>query len=215
MSRINVLGGTGYAGSAIVTEAASRGHQVTSFSRSLPAAEVPSVTYLQGDVLNESALSSAIKDADVLVGALSPRGPLATRYRDAYRSIARMANAADIPLFVVSGFSSLRPAPGAPHYVNDLSHIPEESRAELTDVAALVITDLPATPETLDWVAVSPAQKFGSWVAGTRLGHYRVGGEVALNAEDGGEISGADYAFGFLDLIERGDHHRAHLNLGY
>ena len=40
MSRITVIGGTGYAGSAIVAEAASRGHEVTALSRysDMPAA---------------------------------------------------------------------------------------------------------------------------------------------------------------------------------
>lgn len=36
MTRIHVLGGTGYAGSRIVREAAKRGHQVVSYSRSIP-----------------------------------------------------------------------------------------------------------------------------------------------------------------------------------
>ena len=49
MSRITVIGGTGYAGSAIVAEAAARGHQVTALSRSLPGAPIPNVTYVQGD----------------------------------------------------------------------------------------------------------------------------------------------------------------------
>ena len=34
MARITILGGTGYAGAAIVAEAANRGHEVTSVSRS-------------------------------------------------------------------------------------------------------------------------------------------------------------------------------------
>ena len=57
MSRITVIGGTGYAGSAIVTEAAARGHQVTVFSRSLPAERVPGVNYVQGDATDEAALA--------------------------------------------------------------------------------------------------------------------------------------------------------------
>ena len=44
MSRITVIGGTGYAGSAIVAEAAARGHQVTALSRSLPDAPIPDAT---------------------------------------------------------------------------------------------------------------------------------------------------------------------------
>ncbi|PYI64904.1 NAD-dependent dehydratase [Arthrobacter livingstonensis] len=215
MSRITVIGGTGYAGSAIVEEAAARGHEVTAYSRSLPDPQIPGVTYVQGDASHEPALASLIEGADVVVGALSPRGALADTFRDVYRTIARLADTAKVPLFIVGRYSSLRPEPGAPRYVTDLSHAPAEYHAELTTVAALVADDLPATPATLDWVFVSPAGNFGSYVPGERLGHYRVGGDVALQPKDGGEISGADYALGFVDVIEQGNHHRAHINLGY
>jgi putative NADH-flavin reductase len=33
--------------------------------------------------------------------------------------------------------------------------------------------------------------------------------------EGGGTIFGPDYALGFVDLIEKGDHHRAHVNLAH
>ncbi|MEO7126592.1 MAG: NAD(P)H-binding protein [Nakamurella sp.] len=215
MSHITVIGGTGYAGSAIVAEAAARGHQVTAFSRSLPDSQIPHVTYIQGDASDQPALAAAIQGADVVVGALSPRGALTDSFRDVYATIARLADTARIPLFIVGGFSSLRPAPGAPRFAADLSHAPAELHAELTTVAALVADDLPATPTTLDWVFVSPAGKFGAHVPGERLGRYRIGDDVALQPEDGGEISGADYALGFVDIIEQGNHHRAHINLGY
>ncbi len=215
MSRISVIGGTGYAGSAIVAEAAARGHEVTAFSRSLPDSQVPNVAYAQGDVSDEPTLAAVIEDADVVVGALSPRGALVDSFRDGYRAIARLVDTANVPLFIVGGFSSLRPSPGAPRYVTDLSDVPAKNHAEITVGAALVADDLPATPATLDWVFVSPAAKFGSWVPGERLGRYRVGDDVALQPEGGGEISGADYALGFIDVIEQGSHHRVHLNLGY
>lgn len=214
MSRITVIGGTGYAGSAIVTEAAARGHQVTAFSRSLPVERVPGVNYVQGEATDESALSSVLSGADVVVAALAPRGRLAEPYRDVYRSIARLADAEKVRLFVVGGFSSLRPAAGAARFVADLSHVPAELHHELVTGATVVTDDLPATAETLDWVFVSPARMFGSFAPGERLGEYRVGDEVAVDPE-GGTISGADYAIGFVDLIEEGNHHRAHLNLGY
>src|SRR5271170_103121 len=130
MSRITVIGGTGYAGSAIVAEAAARGHEVTVLSRSLPAGRVQGVNYVQGDATDESVLSSAVSGADVVVGALSPRGPLAGPFRDVYRTIARLADAGRVRLFVVGGFSSLRPAVGAPRVVADLSHVPAEFRDE-------------------------------------------------------------------------------------
>jgi putative NADH-flavin reductase len=215
MSRITVIGGTGYAGSAIVAEAAGRGHDVTALSRSVPAAPVAGVTYVQGDATDEAALSSVVSGADVVVGALAPRGPLAGSFRDVYRTIVRLAEAEEVPLFVVGGYSSLRPAPGAARFVDDLSHAPAEFHDEIVAVSALVTDDLPATPETLDWVFVSPAATFGSYVPGERLGTYRLGDDVAVAPEDGGAISGADYALGFVDLIEEGTHHRAHVNLAH
>jgi len=215
MSRITVIGGTGYAGSAIVAEAASRGHQVTSYSRSLPETQVPNVNYVQGDAADESALSAVIEGADVVVGALSPRGAIADSYRDIYATIVHLTDAAKARLFIVGGYSSLRLAPGAPRVVSDLSHAPAELHHELTTVAALLTDDLPTAPETLDWVFVSPAGKFGSFAPGERLGHYRVGNDVAVEPSDGGAISGADFALGFVDVIEQDDHHRAHINLAY
>ncbi|MEV0622262.1 NAD(P)H-binding protein [Nonomuraea sp. NPDC050404] len=215
MSHLTVIGGTGYAGSAIVAEAAARGHAVTALSRSLPADRVPDVNYVQGDATDEAALSSVVSGADVVVGALAPRGTLAGTFRDVYRTIARLAAAEGVPLFVVGGFSSLRPAAGAPRFVEDLSHAPAGYHDEIVSVAALVVDDLPATPEALNWVFVSPAAKFGSFAPGERLGVYRVGDDVAVQAEGGGAISGADYALGLVDLIEKGNHHRTHVNLAY
>jgi len=214
VSRITVIGGTGYAGSAIVAEAAARGHQVTALSRSLPDTPIPNVTYVQGDATDEATLSAPVAGADVVVGALAPRGPLAGAFRDAYRTIAGLADAAGVPLYVVGGYSSLRPAPGADRFVTDLSHVPAELHDEIRAGAALIIEDLPAAPATLDWVFVSPALRFGARTPGERLGRYRLGDEVAVQPGDGGAISAADYALGFVDLIEKGDHHRAQLNLG-
>ncbi|HEY6493507.1 MAG TPA: NAD(P)H-binding protein [Trebonia sp.] len=215
MSRISVIGGTGYAGSAIVAEAAARGHEVTALSRSLPDAPIPNVTYVQGDATDEATLSVPIEGADVVVAALAPRGRLAGTFRDVYRAIARLADAAGVPLFVVGGYSSLRPAPGADRFVTDLSHVPAELHGEILAGAALIIEDLPAAPATLDWVFVSPALRFGAHVPGERLGRYRLGDDVAVQPEDGGAISAPDYALGLVDLIEKGDHHRAQVNLGH
>jgi uncharacterized protein len=215
MSRITVIGGTGYAGSAIAEEAAARGHEVTALSRSLPDAPIPSVTYVQGDATEEATLSSAIEGSDVVVDAIAPRGPVG-HARGVHRTIARVADAAGVRLFIVGGASSLRPAPGAGRFVNDPDHlsiIPEELRDEVRDGARFIIEDLPATPATLDWVYVSPALRFGAWLPAERLGRYRLGDEVAVQPDDGGAISAEDYALGFVDLIEKGDHHREQVNL--
>ncbi|MCW4459229.1 NAD(P)-dependent oxidoreductase [Microbacterium sp. MPKO10] len=214
MSRITVIGGTGYAGSAIVAEAVSRGHEVTALSRSLPAEPTPNVRYVQGDATDEATLASAIEESDVVVGALAPRGDLASAWRDFYRSLAERADTAGVRLYIVGGASSLRPAPGVERFVSDLSGIPEELHEEIRLGAAFVMEDLPATSPSLDWVFVSPALRFGAHMPAEELGRYRLGDDVAV-AADGGAISAADYALGMVDLIESGEHHRAHVNLGH
>ena len=47
MTRIAVLGGTGYAGSHIVAEAVRRGHTVLSVARNVPAERVEHATVVQ------------------------------------------------------------------------------------------------------------------------------------------------------------------------
>ena len=215
MSSITVIGGTGYAGSAIVAEAAARGHRVTALARSLPAIPTADVRYVQGDASDEATLAHVVLGADVVVAALAPRGALADSFRDVYRTLARLADTAGASLFVVGGYSSLRPAPGADRFVADLSHIPAELHGEILAGAALIVEDLPATPTTLDWTFVSPPQMFGAWAPGEQLGRYRLGDDVAVQPQDGGAISAADYALGFVDLIEQSDHHRAHVNLAH
>ncbi|WP_331771223.1 hypothetical protein OG948_47265 (plasmid) [Embleya sp. NBC_00888] len=166
------------------------------------------------DAYADSALKAFGLGADV-VAALAPRGPLAAGFRDVHRTIARLADAAGTPLFVVGGYSSLRPAPDADRFVTDLGHIPAELHDEIRARAALVIDDLPATPATLDRVFLSPALRCGARMPGERLGRSRLGDDVAVQPEDGGAISAADYALGFVDPIEKGDHHRTQVNFGH
>lgn len=213
MSRITVIGGTGYAGSAIVEEAARRGHQVTALSTSAPATPVASVEYVHGDATDAAALEPVITGADVVVAALAPRGSMARVFRDVNATIAKLADAAGARLYVVGGYSSLRPAPGADRFVSDLSDIPEALHEEVLAGAALVIEDLPRTPPSLDWVFVSPALRFGAHAPSDRLGRYQLGDDVAVDPETGGLISAADYALGFVDLIEGNQHHRTQVNL--
>jgi putative NADH-flavin reductase len=214
MTRITVIGGTGYAGSAIVAEAARRGHEVTSFSRSLPELQVEGVRYETGSALDADVRARAVSGADVVVSSLSPRGELDGRIVEADREIASLAAEHGVRLLVVGGFSSLRLEEGAERQA-DAGQLPPEFAAEATQMNT-VLHELLERPEGLDWTFVSPAMVFGAFAPGEATGRYRVGGDVAVyDAEGNSAVSGADFALAIVDEVETPAHRREHIAVAY
>lgn len=212
MATIVVIGGTGYTGGNVVREAASRGHQVISVSRSEPSQRVDGVQYEIGPV--EEVAPRVVPGADVVLAAVSPRGDMAGRLVDLYGELARLSARAGARYLQVGGFSSLRPAAGQPRFVE--GEVAEPHRAEALEGEATRTMLVDSAPEELDWVFVSPAGSYGAWAPGERRGTYRVGGEVALfDAEGGSHVSGADFAAALVDEIDRPTRHREHIGVAY
>lgn len=212
MSTIVVFGGTGYTGGNVVREAVSRGHEVIAVSRSEPKESIPGVRYEVGEV--QEVAPRVVQGADVVVAALSPRGTMAGRLVDAYDDLARLSAEAGARYVQIGGFSSLRPAPGQPRFVE--GEIPEPYRAEALEGEATRVLLAKGAPDELDWVFVSPAGGYGSFAPGERTGAYRVGGEIAVFDDEGqSNISGADFALAIVDEIDDPRHHREHIGVAY
>ena len=212
MSKIVVIGGTGYTGANVVREAASRGHQVVSVSRSEPRDPVEGVQYEVGPV--GQLAERVVAGADAVVATLSPRGDMAGRLVEVYGELARLSAEVGARYLQVGGFSSLRPAPDQPRFVE--GEIPEEYRAEAREGEATRALLADSAPEGLDWVFISPAGAYGAWAPGERTGSYRVGGDVALfDPEGGSNISGPDFAAAIVDEIDAPAHSRAHIGVAY
>jgi putative NADH-flavin reductase len=216
MTRITVVGGTGYAGSAIVAEAARRGHEVVSVSRNLPAEEarVEGVRYETGSLVDADVRARAVADAEVVVSSLSPRGELDGRIVEVDRELAALAEQHGARFVVVGGYSSLRLEEGGPRQA-ETGQIPPEYAGEALQMNE-VLSELLASAESLDFTFVSPAMQFGAYAPGEALGRYRVGGEVAFTDEDGvSAVSGADFALAIVDEIETPAHRREHISVAY
>ena len=213
MADITIIGGTGFTGSHIASEAASRGHRVTSLSRSEPAERVEGVRYLTGSA---DEPEQAVDGADVIVATVSPRGDSAGTLGRRYGRLAELAAASGARLVVIGGFSSLRPAPGAPRFAEGDDLPPEfaDEARELNAVLDALITDAPVG---LDWVFVSPAAAYGAYAAPTEpRGAYRVGDDVALFDADGSSfIGGEDFAQAVVDEIETPSRSRAQVHFAY
>lgn len=222
MARIHVLGGTGYAGGHLVRTAAARGHHVVSFSRKPPAADntdtvdTGDITYRFGDVLDDAFLASAFDGADVVISALSARGPLADGgLRVLLRNAADLAADRQVRFGVIGGAGSLLTEPGGPRYV-DTPEFLDIARPESLELAD-VLDDLRISEdERLNWFLVSPAGEFGAHAPGEATGHYRIGGDVLLRDDHGDSaISGADLALAVIDEIENPTHHRQRFTVAY
>ncbi|MFZ2165569.1 MAG: NAD(P)H-binding protein [Propionibacteriaceae bacterium] len=210
MARITVLGGSGYAGAAVVAEAAKRGHEVTSVSRSAVEAPVGGVDYVVGSALDADLLNNVTADRDVVVVALSPRGDMAGKLEGVLEQVIERLDGTPTRLGYIGGASSLLTHEGGPR-LWDVSkeHIPAELKPEIeTGLNALAL--LKASPESLDWFYVSPPQDFGAWLSTPSKGTYTLGGDVLLKAaDDTSTISAADLALAILDEIETPTHHRS------
>lgn len=210
MAKITVLGGTGYAGAAIVAEAARRGHEVTAVSRSSVATPAAGVDYLTGSVLDAGVLDTAVAGRDVVIVALSPRGDMAGKLEAIVEDLIARLHGTSTRLGYIGGASSLLTEEGGPR-LWDVSreHTPDELKPEIeTGLHALEL--LRTSPESLDWFYVSPPADFGSWLGTPSKGEYVLGGDVLLRDADGvSTISAADLALAIVDEIESPAHHRA------
>jgi len=214
MARIKVLGGTGFAGEAVVREAARRGHTVTSYSRRPPADPVDGVEYVTGSLLDPGLLSQTVQDTDVVFETVSPRGDMAGKVEGLLDDLIRLADAGGVRLGVLGGVSSVLVSEGGPRFFDVSDPAPEVLPEIRTGLALLEA--MQRAPESLDWLYVSPAIEFGGWLPQHVTGQYRVSDDVLLKDENGeSAISAADLALAVLDEIEQPRYRRRRLHVAH
>jgi uncharacterized protein len=214
MARISVIGGTGYAGSAVVREAAKRGHEVTALSRTAPETPVPGVTYVTASVLEPGVLQQVVEGADAVFETLSPRGDMEGKVEPVIDELITIADKAGVRLGVLGGVSSVLVSPDGPRLF-DLSEPPADVLPEI-QLGLDKLEAMKASPESLDWFYVSPAAEFGAWVPSTETGQYRISDDVLLTGPDGtSEISAGDLAIAVVDEFEKPTHHRRRFHVAH
>ncbi|OII13044.1 NAD-dependent epimerase [Curtobacterium sp. MCBA15_009] len=215
MTSIVVFGGTGYAGSAITSEALSRGIAVTAVARDTSKLEpTDGLTLAQGDAFDADFVAEVTKGADVIVVSLHAVQADGSELKDRFQHFVDAAAAAGARLGIVGGAGSLRVAEDGPRLF-DTEGFPDAFKGEAKSHAQVLET-LRASDTEVDWFYVSPAAAFGGYNPGERRGTYRTTDEVLLtDAEGNSDISGADFAIAFVDEIETPAHHRARFGVAY
>jgi putative NADH-flavin reductase len=212
MTSIAIIGGTGYAGSHIAREAAGRGLDVTTVSRSAPSAPITGATHVVGSLADQVLVEKLAGDHDVLAIAVHATGQPALL--DVLDDVIAAAEASGTRLAFVGGAGSTLVADGGPRLV-DTDAFPAEYKPEALAHGA-VLDRIRAHEGSLEWFYVSPAALFGAWNEGEATGSYRTSDDVLLaDAEGNSAIGGADYAKAFVDEIVTPAHRNARFHVAY
>jgi putative NADH-flavin reductase len=207
---IALYGATGKAGSRILTELLTRGHQVTAIVRDpakLPAQ--PGLTVAQGDVASAGGIADKIKGADAVVSAYGPPPNDTDQLLPATENLIAAVKDTGVPrLLIVGGAGSLEVAPGVT--IISSGHIPAEwlpiavSHAKVLEIVK---------KSEINWTYFSPA---GFFVPGERTGKFRLGTDQLIANEQGdSRISLEDYAIALVDELEAPKHERQRFTIGY
>lgn len=210
---IALIGASGFIGSALLTEALQRGHQVTALVSNPAKLEArPGLAVERVDVNDSAALAALLRGKDAALSAFSGHAQADVRgyYVAGMRSIVAAAKQAALPrLLVVGGAASLEIAPGK--ILLDSPDFPAQWHGTAAGArdALLMLRD----EETLDWTMLSPSAHLEP---GPRTGRFRLGGDQLLVDADGkSHVSVADYAVAMLDELERPAHSRRRFTVGY
>jgi|1185.fasta_scaffold377300_1 putative NADH-flavin reductase len=199
--KIVVYGGTGSVGSAVVAEAASRGHDTVAVSRTRPAGELPpGATWRTGDAEDLESVRQSSAGADAVVTAFGPsRVPGEDPQAYVGTLLDFLGALRSTRVLVVGGAGSLEAAPGV--RLLDTPDFPPEYKPE-SSAAADALARLRTADVSVDWTYLSPAPVIGP---GERTGSYRVGDDTPA----GSFISYADFAVAVVDELEKPAHPRA------
>lgn len=203
--KLIVFGARGDVGSRVVTEALSRGHEVTAVVRSEAQTQsLPqSVTPVVADVLDTDGLSAVIAGHDLAVSALRPPEGREATLAALTRSVLDAAAQAGIRVLVVGGAASLKLPGGSGETVLTAPGFLPEQVVPIA-YACQAQYELCAADRRADWSYLCPP---ATLLPGERTGSYRIGSDVLLVDDDGdSRISMEDFSVALIDEAEIPQH---------
>ena len=207
MKKIAVVAANGRVGRKVITEAQSRGFDVTAFVRGENKTDAKSV--IKKDIFDLT--KEDLTGYDVVVDAFGAWNPEdLPKHSTSLAHLCDILSGTDTRLLVVGGAGSLYVNPEHTVQVIDTPDFPDEFKplagAQVKQLAELRERD------DVNWTYVSPAGDFQA--DGERTGKYILGGEeLTLNDKGESIISYADYAIGLVDEIEKGNHSKQRISL--
>ena len=216
MKNVTLIGASGFVGTAILNELLARGHRVTAVVRNPGKIGIksPSLTVVQADVTDTSALVAACMGRDAIISAYNPGWTNPNIYEETLRNYPLILEAVRQSgvrrLLCVGGAGTLFCAPGL--RVVDSGVIPDAIMGGVRSLGEFYLNTLMNEKE-IDWIFFSPA---GTLEPGKRTGKFRLGKDDLIVDENGNShISVEDYAVAMVDELENPKHHYERFTIGY
>lgn len=203
--RLVIFGASGLLGTRLVSEALSRGHEVTAVARDTSRLDARggAVVTASADATDAGSVAKVAAGHDVALSAVTQHDR-PEMLVDAAQGLLEGLSAAGVRRVVVAGGAgSLLVAPG--QRLLDTEGFRDEWKPEAIATAAAL--DVFRSAETdVEWSYVSPGALLEP---GERTGHYRLGGDELLVDEAGNSrITMEDFAIAMLDEAEHPAHSR-------
>ncbi len=213
--KIAIIGATGFVGSAVLSEALQRGHEVTAIARNVDkiTSKSEKLTAIAADVDDSVNLAGILAGHDGIVSAYNAGWTNPNLYHDFIKGAEAIQQAAKLSgvkrLLVVGGAGSLEIAPGI--QLVDSPEFPAEYKAGST--AARDYLNILKKETELDWTFISPAIQLHP---GKRTAVFRLGTDQPVFDDNGkNDISVEDLAVAIIDELENNRFIRKRFTLGY
>jgi len=206
--KIAVVAATGRVARKVITEAKSRGFEVTAFARNQAEIDGADQVIVKDifDLTKEDLVGfDAVVDA---FGAWTE--DTLPQHSKSLSHLCNCLSGSDTRLLVVGGAGSLYVNPEHTACVSDGPDFPDIFKP-LAGAMAKALGELRERRD-VKWTYISPAGDFQA--DGERSGEYILAGEeLTLNERGESIISYADYAIAMVDEIEKGDHIRQRISV--
>lgn len=199
--KIGVIGASGRAGSLILKEAVSRGHEVTAIVRDASKLKDKNVEVIERTIFDLT--SNDLKKFDVVVNAFGAPLGEEQAHVDAGHALIEALKGTNTRAIIVGGAGSL--------YVDENKTVTVMETPDFPDIFIPTakgqgrnLQELQKT-SNIAWTFISPSAMFDA--DGKRTGSYKAGKDhLLVNSKGESYISYADYAVAVLDEIENPQH---------
>lgn len=214
--KIAIIGATGFVGSTILNELASRNNELTAIARNPKEETNPSIKWIKADANNTDELAKAIAGNDVVISAYNAgwtNPNIYTDFIEGSKAIQEAVKQSGVKRFIViGGAGSLFLAPNL--QAVDTPDFPKEIYPGAS--AARDYLNMIKEEKELDWAFFSPAFEMHQGITIGRTGKYRLGLEnPVLDENQRSILSVEDLAVVIADEVENPKHHQVRFTAAY